>query len=287
MDDGQAARLFHRHLDFDYKTKAQYDNPSNPVKTLPDSLYLTGKPAFFDKLPWPWVDPGGATKVYTLPAKDRFDAGAPVSTFQVVSISPVAGLIDGGTTVTIRGNLFADGSTVAVGGVEATDVVVAKPTTLTAVTGAHPTGLADVTVTIPGPRSLTLRQSYFYFPPPTPSDLYTVPPCRLVDTRLAQAPALAASERRVWTVASRCGVPATAKAVALNVTVTGPTAAGYIRLAPGNGLTESSAINFGAGMTRANNALVLLATDDTGSLSATNRSGGSVQLILDVSGYFQ
>jgi hypothetical protein len=80
MDDGQAARLFHRHLDFDYKTKSQYDNPANPVKTLPDSLYLTSKPAFFGSLRWPWVNPAGAThqdRVKTLPAKARYDAGAP------------------------------------------------------------------------------------------------------------------------------------------------------------------------------------------------------------------
>ena len=287
MDNGQAASLFHRHLDFDYKTKAQYDNPSNPEKTLPDSLYLTSKPAFFGTLPWPWVDPAGATKVQTLPAKDRFDAGMPVPYFQVVSISPVVGSIDGGTTVTIRGNLFTAESTVTIGGAEATGVVVAKPTSLTAVTGAHATGLADVKVTIPGPRSATLAQGFFYAPPPTPTDYYTLTPCRLVDTRAAQAPVLAASERRVWTVVNRCGIPATAKAVALNVTVTGPTAAGHMRLAPGNGLTESSAINFSPGLTRANNAIALLATDDTGSVSATNRSSGPAHLILDVSGYFQ
>ena len=287
MDDGQAASLFHRHLDYDYKTKTQYDNPTNPVKTLPDSLYLTSKPAFFGSLPWPWVDPSGATKVQTLPAKDRFDAGVPVPYFRVVSVSPVAGLTDGGTTVTIRGSQLEAGSTVTVGGVDATDVVVASPTRLTAVTGAHATGLADVTVTVPGPRAATLPQSYFYVPPPTPTDYYTVTPCRLVDTRVAQTPALSASERRVFAVASRCQVPATAKAVALNVTVTGPTAPGHIRLAPGNGLTESSAINFSPGLTRANNAMVLLATDGTGGVSATNGSSGPVHLVLDVSGYFQ
>jgi hypothetical protein len=77
MDNGQAASLFHRHMDFDYKSNSVYDNPANPVKTLPASLYLRGKPAFFGSSTWPWVDPGGATKVYTLPAKARFDAGTP------------------------------------------------------------------------------------------------------------------------------------------------------------------------------------------------------------------
>ena len=287
MDNGQAASLFYRHLDFDYKTKSQYDNPSNPVKTLPDSLYLTSKPAFFGSLRWPWVDPGGTTKVYTLPAKARYDAGVPIPYVEVVSITPVSGSTDGGTTVTVRGNGFLAGSTVTVGGVAATGAVVAGPTALTAVTGAHATGLADVTVTIPGPQSATLAQGFFYAPPPTPTSYYTVNPCRLADTRAAEAPILSPSQRRVFVVAGRCGVPPAANAVALNVTVTGATAPGHIRLAPGNGLTDSSTINFVSGQTRANNATVLLATDGTGGVAASNRSVGPVHLILDVSGYFQ
>ena len=207
---------------------------------------------------------------------------------QVASVSPVSGPIAGGTPVTVRGSGFVAGATVAVGGVAATGVVVAGPTSLTAVTGAHATGLTEVTVTIPGPRSATLTQGFFYAPPPTPADYYTLTPCRLVDTRSAQAPALAAGERRVWTVTGgACGVPATATAVAVNVTVTGAIAAGHVRLAPGNGLTESSAVNFSAGATRANNGVVRLATDGTGGLAATNRSSGTVHLVLDVSGYFE
>ena len=43
---------------------------------LPDSMYLSCEPAFFGSDTWPWLDPttGG---VYTLPAKQRFDAGTP------------------------------------------------------------------------------------------------------------------------------------------------------------------------------------------------------------------
>jgi hypothetical protein len=288
MDNGQAESLFYRHLDFDYKTNSQYDNPSNPAKTLPDSLYLTSKPAFFGSRPWPWVNPGGKTnKVYTLPAKVRYDGRTPIPQVQVTSISPVNGPIAGGTRVTIRGSGFVAGSTVTVGGVAATGVVVFGPTRLTAVTGAHSTGLADVTVTIPRPRSATLAQGFFYAPPPTPADYYTLTPCRLVDTRASQAPVLAASERRVWVLTDRCGVPPTAKALALNVTVVGASAPGHIRLAPGNGLTESSAINFSPAQTRANNAIIMLATDDTGRMAATNGSSGTVHLVLDVSGYFQ
>jgi hypothetical protein len=45
--------------------------------TLPNSLYLSAKPAFFGDCPWPWVDPLGSTKTFTLPAKARYDAGKP------------------------------------------------------------------------------------------------------------------------------------------------------------------------------------------------------------------
>ena len=46
--------------------------------TLPDSLYLSSKPAFFGANTWPWVDPSTGT-VHTLPAKARLDAGTPNS----------------------------------------------------------------------------------------------------------------------------------------------------------------------------------------------------------------
>jgi uncharacterized repeat protein (TIGR01451 family) len=47
--------------------------------TLPTSLYLTSKPAFFGSSPWPWVDGSNASSPLpgTLPARMRFDAGTP------------------------------------------------------------------------------------------------------------------------------------------------------------------------------------------------------------------
>jgi hypothetical protein len=65
-----------RDGNFDYFTNSvRWDNPSEPI---PNSLYLTGKPAFFGSNPWPWVDSTGAIKLYTLPARTRFDAGTPI-----------------------------------------------------------------------------------------------------------------------------------------------------------------------------------------------------------------
>ena len=61
-----------REGNFDYATNLVHW--ASPVQLLPASLYLSGRPAFFGNNPWPWVDPTGGTKIYTLPARARFDA---------------------------------------------------------------------------------------------------------------------------------------------------------------------------------------------------------------------
>jgi hypothetical protein len=69
-----------RHGNFDYVTKKVKWDPTIANHALPKSLYLTEKPAFFNTgsgYNWPWVDPVGATKLYMLPAKARYDAGTP------------------------------------------------------------------------------------------------------------------------------------------------------------------------------------------------------------------
>lgn len=79
-DDGTAAANLFRHGNWDNVTGAVVWDPRTADRTLPASLYLPEKPAFFGPLPWPWVDPTGATgaeRVRHLPAKVRFDAGRP------------------------------------------------------------------------------------------------------------------------------------------------------------------------------------------------------------------
>ena len=64
-----------REGNFDYLTNSvRWDHEP---RALPTSLYLTAKPAFFGDLPWPWVDPTGTTKVWTLPAQVKFDSMMP------------------------------------------------------------------------------------------------------------------------------------------------------------------------------------------------------------------
>lgn len=123
-----------------------------------------------------------------------------------------------------------------------------------------------------------------------PAAFYTLAPCRLVDTRLADGPlggpALVPGAARGFAAAGACGVPPAARALSLNVTVTEPTGAGYLTLYPGGGSPPFvSSINFLAGQTRANNAVVPVAA--TVAFGVLNGSPGSVHLVLDVNGYFQ
>ena len=78
--DPLTAQTAVRHGNFDYLTHTVVWDPASNDQTLPDSLYLSRKPAFFDAgsgYGWPWVDPVGPTKLRTLPAKARYDAGTP------------------------------------------------------------------------------------------------------------------------------------------------------------------------------------------------------------------
>ncbi len=75
--DPQVAATVIRDGNFDYVTnQVHWDNTP---QTIPDSLYLASKPAFFGSLPWPWVDPTGTARLYALPARARFDARQPAS----------------------------------------------------------------------------------------------------------------------------------------------------------------------------------------------------------------
>jgi Metallo-peptidase family M12/Divergent InlB B-repeat domain len=133
------------------------------------------------------------------------------------------------------------------------------------------------------------------FASPLPSgslNYFTVPPCRAVDTRNPVGPlggpALAPTSQRTLPLAGVCGIPPSARAVSVNITVTGTTAAGDLRFYPGDGaIPSTSTINFGAGQTRANNAVLELSQDGSGALGVRADSSGSLQVIVDVNGYFE
>ena len=124
-----------------------------------------------------------------------------------------------------------------------------------------------------------------------PSAFYTVPPCRLVDTRDPAGPfggpALSAGAERAFTVPGSCGLPSGVKSLALNVTVVTPAQAGFLRLAPlGVVIPQTSTINFGGGQTRANNAVISAGVGGQIGV-ALGTAGGQAHVILDVVGYFK
>ena len=90
-------------------------------------------------------------------------------------------------------------------------------------------------------------------------------------------------------LANRCGVPPAATAVSINVTVVSALASGDMELYAGTlgSAPLASTISFHGGVTRANNGVIALASDGTGSVRVRNLSAGGAQVIVDVNGYFQ
>lgn len=76
--DPEVGATIIRDGNFDFVTSSvHWHQTPGFTGVLPDSLYLSAKPAFFGNNPWPWVDPLGPTKTFTLPAKARYEAGKP------------------------------------------------------------------------------------------------------------------------------------------------------------------------------------------------------------------
>lgn len=121
-------------------------------------------------------------------------------------------------------------------------------------------------------------------------DFYTLSSCRILDTRTPFDRPLTSGLTDYVTFTGRCGVPYSARAVAVNLTVTNPTGQGNLKLWPGNAFEPLvSSVNFGPGATVANNAILGLATDGFGDCAVKPfvSGDGTVHLIVDVVGYFQ
>jgi hypothetical protein len=121
---------------------------------------------------------------------------------------------------------------------------------------------------------------------------FAVTPCRAADTRAGFGGILPASTLRNFTIKTVCGVPNTAKAVALNVTVVQPTQDGFFFVWPATfAVPGVSTINFNAGEPAiANGAIVPLYTGGVPDLSSafgTASGSGQCHVVLDVTGYFQ
>jgi YD repeat-containing protein len=110
-------------------------------------------------------------------------------------------------------------------------------------------------------------------------------PSRIVDTRTASQPLLAA-EKRPFQITGKGGVPTTGvSAVVLVVTGVAPTASGYLTVWPSDVATrpQVSQVNFKAPETAANTVVAKLGAD--GAINVFN-SAGTTDLLLDVTGYY-
>ena len=125
--------------------------------------------------------------------------------------------------------------------------------------------------------------------PPAPGAYHPLAPARILDTRtgLGGGPAkLGPGATLALQVTGRGGVPATGvSAVALNITVTEPTAGSFLTAWPaGESRPLASNLNYEAGATLPN--MVVVKVGAGGKVNLFNNSG-SVHVIADVAGYFR
>jgi hypothetical protein len=117
---------------------------------------------------------------------------------------------------------------------------------------------------------------------------HPVPPCRVADTRRDQGPLggpkMAASTARSFPMpSSGCGIPATAAAYSLNVTVVPDGMLQYLTVWPtGAGQPFASTLNSWDGTVVANAAIVPAGQGGAISVFVTDRT----HVILDINGYF-
>ena len=112
-----------------------------------------------------------------------------------------------------------------------------------------------------------------------------VTPCRLVDTRSNSTggPSIAAGATRSFVIPGNCGIPSTALAFSLNLTVVPQGTLGYVTLWPtGQPQPTVSTLNSIDGRIKSNAAIVPGGTGGAVSVFATN----TTDAILDIDGYF-
>jgi hypothetical protein len=131
-----------------------------------------------------------------------------------------------------------------------------------------------------------------------PFKFFTVAPCRIIDTRLTGGP-LAHEEIRHFQIATKCGIPNTAKMAALNFAVVYPSDGGNITAYPYNPANPSlvplvSTVNWTAGEEAvANGSIVALTANPAYNISvhavvpAPGGGVGRLYLVIDVTGYLQ
>ena len=143
-------------------------------------------------------------------------------------------------------------------------------------------GTTDSTIPVVGNFTFTTAQ------PPPGLQFVPVTPCRFADTRNPNGPfggpAITGGTSRSFTIpSSSCGIPSTAAAYSINVTVVPRATLGYLTLWPtGQPQPLASTLNSPDGRVKANAAIVPAGTSGAISLFVTD----TTDVILDINGYF-
>jgi uncharacterized repeat protein (TIGR03803 family) len=182
-----------------------------------------------------------------------------------------------GTLVTILGSNLTGATSVTFNGTPATFNVVSSSEITTNVPSGATTG--TVQVTTPG----GMLKSVAGFQVIGPLQLVPVTPCRLVDTRNSGGP-ISGGTSRSFTVPQlgSCGIPASAAAYSLNVTVVPSGPLGYLTIWPeGEIQPYTSTMNSSDGRIKANAAIV-----PAGNNAVSVYVSNTTNVILDINGYF-
>lgn len=126
---------------------------------------------------------------------------------------------------------------------------------------------------------------YGYFTQASSGDgVFTAAQGRLLDTRTSTA--IPADSSVSVMVAGNDGIPASFGAAVLNLTTTGQQNSGYLRVWPtGQPMPSTTSVgNFQVDTSTAD--LVIAQPGDEGAVSIYNASGGTIQLIVDLQGWF-
>jgi hypothetical protein len=211
----------------------------------------------------------------------------------ISSISPSSCSTYGGATVTISGTNFTATPNVTFGGAGAASVTWISPSQVTAVAPAHAAGYADVMVRNPDLQATTLSGGFFFDPAAT--RFYTLPPCRAIDTRSTSGfpagygpPSMPGGVvSRNFVLAGQCGIPSDARSVSINAAVWGPVTTGDAAIFAAGGTSSSISMLFWDAniLALANAGIVQLGTG--GAITVRVNGTGTVDLILDVNGYFK
>ena len=148
-----------------------------------------------------------------------------------------------------------------------------------------------ITVMAGGNTDLIIDMNGYFAPPADGFHFYAVIPCRVADTRSSQSfagsfgpPSLVASVQRDFPIAnSNCGIPSSARAYSLNMTVVPKGPLSFLSVWPaGQAFPNVSTLNSPKGTTLANAAIVPAGVDG----AITVVAGNATDLIIDINGYF-